>query len=65
MPNPLESFLNKYKSGTEEVSGINVSGSFQCQECEDVVQDAKLSYEDKVIQWTCTLGHFSQVALDV
>lgn len=58
---PLSKFLKKESSPIQE----NVSGSFVCQECEEIVQSAFLSYEDKVLSWVCSSGHSSKVDMDV
>lgn len=43
----------------------NVSGSFMCQECDELVTIGFISYEEKTLSWVCSHGHNSKVDMDV
>lgn len=58
MPESLEEFLNKVPIKKELV---NTEGSFQCQDCDDVVLEAHYDEEELVMTWYCSHNHKSQV----
>lgn len=63
MENKLSKFIGKPKE--QEISGQDVGGSFLCQHCDEVVSEAKLDYENQLLQWVCSSSHISKVAMDV
>ncbi len=57
MTESLEGFLKGAKT-----KGLEVSGSFECQECREVVKAATLD-EDRILSWKCSNNHISKVSL--
>jgi hypothetical protein len=57
MTESLEGFLKGAKT-----KGLEVSGSFECQECREVVKAAALD-EDRILSWKCSNNHISKVSL--
>lgn len=63
MADPLADFLGK--SEPELGTGEWVGGSFACQECGEVIDQALLNYDEKLLKWVCSKKHSSQVGMDV
>lgn len=63
MNDPLKDFLGKNEPDLGD--GQYVNGSFACQECGEVTQEALLNYDEKLLKWVCSNKHSSQVKLDV
>ena len=63
MANPLKDFLH----GKEPELGTGewVGGSFACQECGEVTQQALLNYDEKLLKWVCSKKHNSEVQINV
>lgn len=62
MIDPKE-FLNKQKSEQPVEDSIEVSGTFVCQECSEVIKNARLNEDKRKLMWTCTAGHYSEARL--
>ena len=62
MINPNE-FLNKKEERPEEDDLMAISGSFTCQECDEIVHLAKLHEDKRKIIWTCSNEHYSEARL--
>lgn len=63
MIDPKE-FLNKDKD--KEVvleDSINISGTFVCQECDEISTSAKLNESKRKIVWHCSKEHYSEARL--
>ena len=56
----LEDFLGKSKPDKKEP---NANGSFQCQECDEVVIEAYFNEEERILEWFCSSNHKSNVRL--
>ena len=63
MADPLASFLGKDEPNIG--SGEWVGGSFSCQECGEVTNEALLNYDEKLLKWVCSNKHASQVTMNV
>lgn len=62
MIDPKE-FLNK-KTETEESSeSILISGTFVCQECNEISTSARLDEQKRKIVWSCSKEHYSEARL--
>jgi hypothetical protein len=61
MPEDLEAFLGKKKPVKENFPEIN--GSFACQECPEILTEALLDEDNRIIIWYCSENHRSQVSL--
>ena len=57
MAESLEGFLKGKKT-----KRMDVSGSFECQECREVVTSAILD-DDLILLWKCSNNHTSKVSL--
>lgn len=55
MPNKFDDFLKKARPQTE------ISGSFDCQFCDEYVDLAKFDHESKNLIWVCRNGHASML----
>ena len=63
MIDPKE-FLNKNSQPEEEqLDAILISGTFVCQECDEVVNDARLDENKRKITWSCSAEHYSEARL--
>jgi hypothetical protein len=63
MIDPKE-FLNKDKKEDVVVDdSISVSGTFVCQECNEVSTSAKLDETKRKITWHCSKEHYSEARL--
>lgn len=53
--------MSRFSDFTEDTDlEINVSGSFECQRCDDYVDGAHLD-EDGTLWWTCPKRHISKI----
>lgn len=59
MAESLEEFLNIKKSNIV----LPVSGSLQCQECNEIVAYGELDDETMILTYTCTKKHESKVKI--
>lgn len=55
----LENFLNKGKGNSKP----NAAGSFECQECHEVVFSAFHDEDERTLKWYCSANHESVVRL--
>ena len=60
----LAEFLGRSKPQAP-ANGRVVGGTFACQECNDVMSEAYLNYDDKTLTWVCNNHHKSQVSINV
>lgn len=58
MVNPFKE-LGKPK--LDNPRGEEVGGAFSCQECYEVVHEARYLEEIKVLTWICPDGHISKI----
>ena len=63
MSDLLKQFLGKEEP--ENNDGEWIGGSFACQECGEVTDQARLNYDEKLLKWVCSNKHNSQVTLNV
>lgn len=54
----IDDFISRKKKEAKK-PGIEISGSFSCDECDDVVNKAMYIEESKEISWECCQGHIS------
>lgn len=59
MTESLEDFLGV----TKKNNMIEVSGSFSCSECDEVVNEGRMSDDDHIMIYYCSYGHESRVQL--
>lgn len=57
MAESLEEFLGVKK----RKEGQQVTGSMECQECEEIVAEAH--FDGTVIQYVCSQGHLSEIKI--
>jgi hypothetical protein len=57
MDKSLEEFLGVKK----RKEGQQVTGSMECQECEEIVAEAH--FDGTVIQYVCSQGHLSEIKI--
>lgn len=57
-----KNFLNKDKEQIED-SLMKITGSFICQECNELVNVALLNEDKRKITWTCSQEHYSEAKL--
>jgi len=58
----LSNFLGKNEP---EMTGEHVGGSFACQECGEVTNEALLNFDEQLLKWVCSKKHVSQVTMNV
>ena len=61
MPEDLEAFLGKNKAVEHNLE--EVTGSFACQECNEVITKAGFDEVNSILVWFCSENHRSQVSL--
>lgn len=49
------------KSSNDNSSGISMEGSFSCQTCNEVSNEAKYNREKGTITWQCSNRHVSSI----
>ncbi len=52
----LEDFISRKKK-EDKKPGLEVSGSFSCEECDEIVKSAIWDEDSKEITWTCSSNH--------
>lgn len=58
-----KNFLSKNKKEEPQDDSFSITGSFTCQECDEVVSFAKLNEDNRKITWTCSQQHYSEAKL--
>jgi hypothetical protein len=64
MIDPKE-FLNKQTQTKQEESddSVQISGTFVCQECNEICNSARLNETKMKITWSCSNEHYSEARL--
>lgn len=56
----FDQFVGADKTVEPEV-GVEIDGTFNCQSCSEVVDEALYDMQRRVLKWSCPEGHVSYI----